>query len=158
MKEIKITVPDNYELKQDGNNYTIVKKEKKVTYEDVVRELFYNKSGCYITAKGDICNNDWFSSTTYKDATNCTSPKQAEKLLAINKLMNVAKYLNGDWQPDWNNGEVKFFINLRNDVFKVSTVVAMQCEDIYFKSEELAKKAIEILGEETIKLALCIDY
>ena len=28
----------------------------------------------------------------------------------------------------------------------------------YFKSIELARKAMEILGEETIKLALCTDY
>jgi hypothetical protein len=30
--------------------------------------------------------------------------------------------------------------------------------DIYFKSKELAQQAIEILGEETIKLALCTNY
>lgn len=29
---------------------------------------------------------------------------------------------------------------------------------IFFKSEELAQKAIEILGEETIKQALSVDY
>lgn len=28
MKQITITVPDNYELKQNGNTYTIVEKEK----------------------------------------------------------------------------------------------------------------------------------
>ena len=29
MKEITIKVPDNCELKQDGNTYTIIEKEKK---------------------------------------------------------------------------------------------------------------------------------
>ena len=43
MKEITITVPDNCELRQDGNTYTIVEKEKKLTYEDVAKELFGNK-------------------------------------------------------------------------------------------------------------------
>lgn len=29
---------------------------------------------------------------------------------------------------------------------------------VYFKSEEIAQKAVAILGEEVIKLALCTDY
>ena len=42
MKQITITVPDNCELKQDGNTYTIVEKEKKLTYDDIAKELFGN--------------------------------------------------------------------------------------------------------------------
>ena len=40
MKQIIIEVPDNCELKQDGNIYTIVEKEKKLTYDDIAKELF----------------------------------------------------------------------------------------------------------------------
>lgn len=164
MKQITITVPDNCELKQDGNTYTVVEKEK-LTYEDVARELFYNKSGFYITAKGYIYSTDSFGNTSCKDATNCTSPKQAEKLLAINKLMNVAKYLNGDWQPDWqpdwNNGEEdKYYIQIETltDELHIDSTNLFNRSIVYFKSRKLANKAIEILGEETIRLALCTDY
>ncbi len=86
---------------------------------------------------------------------------QAKKLLAINKLMNVAKYLNDGWQPDWNDvNDYKWFIYFSNDYKTLNTdcVHSMQQHFIYFKSDELAKQAIEILGEETIKLALCTDY
>ena len=34
MKEITIKVPDNCELKQDGNTYTIIEKEKKPAWSE----------------------------------------------------------------------------------------------------------------------------
>lgn len=40
MKQITIKVPDNCELKQDGNTYIIVEKEKKLTYKDIAEKLF----------------------------------------------------------------------------------------------------------------------
>jgi len=159
MKIITIKVPENYELKQDGNTYTIVEKEKKLTYEDIARKLFGNiKDIHYIGEYGDIYKT---GNKSIHDLNNCTSKKQAEKLLAINKLMNVAKYLNGDWQPDWSNEkEDKYFISYNYAINEIQTEddLVFQNSYIYFKFEEFAKQAIEILGEETIKLALCTDY
>ena len=86
MKQITIEVPDNCELKQDGNTYTIVEKEKKLTYEDILKELFYNKSGYYINDRGDIYYNSSFSNVSFKDPNNYTSEQQAKKILALNKL------------------------------------------------------------------------
>ena len=101
----------------------------------------------------------FFNINVYVDSNNCTSEKQAKKLLAINKLMNVAKYLNGDWQPNWNDVyEKKWYIFIEDKQIKINNTYRLQCNDIYFKSQELAEQAIEILGEETIKLALCTDY
>lgn len=159
MKQITITVPDNCELKQDGNTYTIVEKEKKLTYEDVAKELFGNKKDIhYIGEYGDIFKT---KGKRIYDLNNCTSKKQAQKLLAINKLMNVAKYLNGDWQPDWNNKEefkYHIYYSNQNEELIIDRVISRQEHITHFKSEELAKQAINILGEETIKLALCTDY
>ena len=158
MKKITITVPDNCELKQDGNTYTIVEKEKKLTYKDVAKKLF-NNCCCYIDSDGSIKDVKNLSASP-NDLTNCVTRRQAKKLLAINQLMNVAKYLNGDWQPDWFNESIaKYFIHLdKNENIKINFVVRTHYSSICFKSEELAQQAIEILGEETIKLALCTDY
>ena len=159
MKQITIEVPDNCELKQNGNTYTIVEKEKKLTYDDIAKEFFNNKEGYYINTSGTISFNNSFSYSDSMDANNCTSEKQAKKLLAINKLMNLAKYLNGDWQPDWDyRHEKKYYIYIDNELIEINFVDTKQCCDIYFKSKEPAEKAIEILGEETIRLALCTDY
>ena len=160
MKQVMVTIPENCELKQDGNTYTIVEKEKKLTYEDVARKLFSQK-GFYIGNAGTI---ESFKDTCYDGISygnNCISQKQAEKLLAINKLMNVAKYLNGDWQPDWDSvREIKYYIYYSNQykILKIYSTVGVQSNVIFFKSKKLAEQAIEILGEETIKLALCTDY
>lgn len=73
--------------------------------------------------------------------------------------MNVAKYLNGNWQPNWNSYERKYRLFLRDSgnidvAYNDSFIESF----IYFKSKELALKAVEILGEETIKLALSTDW
>ena len=72
--------------------------------------------------------------------------------------MNVAKYLNDGWRPNWNDlKEYKFYIKQLDDILFVDFAISNGYL-VYFKTRELAKQAIEILGEETIKLALCTDY
>lgn len=159
MKEIIIKVPDNCELKQDGNTYTIVEKEKKLTYDEIAKRLFRHKEIKYTTSEGIV--GSFFCEDSFSKSNNFTSERQAEKLLAINKLMNVAKYLNGDWQPNWGNEEEgKYFIQIENvnKELYIDCTGLFNCSIVYFMSEELAKQAIDILGEETIKLALCTDY
>ena len=91
MKQITITVPDNCELKQDGNTYTIVEKEKKLTtYEDVVKKLFDAKTVYWIDKFGKITYGP-VADTYLQNPNNASNEQQLEKLLAINKLMNVAK-------------------------------------------------------------------
>lgn len=73
--------------------------------------------------------------------------------------MNVAKYLNKDWQPNWfDNKESKYYIFIYNGKIDISNTVLSNCLEVYFKSKELAQQVIDILGEETIKLALCTDW
>ena len=150
-KEFKIQVPEGYEIDKENSTFERIKFKpikKAMTYDDVARELFKDQNR-YITTFS--CLKSW------KDVT-CTSSKQTEKLIAINKLMNVAKYLNGDWKPNWNNdNEIKYFIYSHNTI-GISGARIFYSDIAYFKSEELAKQAIEILGEETIKLALCTDW
>lgn len=163
MKEQVIQIPDTLEVKEikDGK-IILVEKENKLTYEDVAKSLF-SKSAFYIQANANIENASYLSNcvTNLTDVTNCTSKKQAEKLLAINILMNVAKYLNGDWQPsfenDFNSSYYISYVPYRDEI-KVSSAAFVNTIEVYFKSEELAKKAIEILGEDIIRLALCTDY
>lgn len=157
MKEQIIQLPDNFEVKEvkDGK-IILVEKEKKLTYDDIARELF-SKPAFYIGTNGDIWADSLNDCAT--NPNNCTSRRQAEKLLAINKLMNVAKYLNGDWQPDWNNeDEAKYYIQNISCKIHISCTALYNCYVVYFKSQELAQQAIDILGEETIRLALCTDY
>lgn len=85
---------------------------------------------------------------------------QLQRLLALNKLMNTAYYLNDGWEPNWDdNAQRKYFIYYNNDdkAFTIDVNTYFNNGVIYFKSIELAQQAVEILGEETIKLALGVQ-
>lgn len=136
---------------------------KLLTYEYVARELFSEDKGntvFYPDQYGEISESDvGLADDLTNDPTNCTSRQQAEKLLAINKLLNVAKYLNGDWKPDWENGcEYKWYIEDFENEINIDYIINCNSRIVYFRTKELAQQAIQILGEETIRLALTTDY
>ena len=84
-----------------------------------------------------------------------TNPSKMDKLAAINRMIVVAEYLNKGWKPDWNDeNSTKYMICMNGDSIRIVPYIAIGLGMIFFKTEELAKKAIEILGEETIKLTL----
>lgn len=152
----------------EGMEYYIengeVRFKRKLSLYDIYNELFSNSKMYYIDEYGSAskrikCDNPFFIDYSQSE-NNCVSKKQANKLLAINKLMNVAKYLNGDWKPDWSNiKESKYYIYI---TAYSSIEVASSCHNnscvVVFKSKELAQQAVDILGEETIKLALSTDW
>lgn len=155
-KEIKIQVPAGYVIDEENSTFECIKfKSKKLTYDDVANALFIGTSGYYISSNGKVCHADWsIRNGDCVDANNAVSKKQCEKVLALNKLINVAKYLNGDWEPDFDDySECKYYIIVYNgiDLINRNNInYGIPC----FKSKELAEQAIEILGEDTIKLAL----
>lgn len=162
-KEMKIVPPEGYEIDKENSTFECVKFKpikKDLTYEDVAIKLFCNNHCFHINQRGVITYCEKVFDYVSQMPNNCTSEKQAGKLLAINKLMNVAKYLNGeDWKPDWDNeDELKYFINKNRAGIYVSRNNCNNFSIVYFKSKEDAQQAIEILGEETIRLALSTDW
>lgn len=157
-KEIKITVPEGYEIDKENSTFECIKfkKNKKLTYEDVCDVLFTDKTAYYISAFGEIVRADSIDSNHACDANNAVSKKQLEQLLAINKLMNVAKHLN-EKPLDWDDiSQNKYHVYYRHD----TRTLCYGCNQvlhenkIYFDSDEHAKQAVEILGEDVVKCAL----
>ncbi len=163
-KEMKIVPPDGYEVDKQNSTFGCIKfKKKLLTYEDVAKELFKFGTSYYTVSTGKIIKT--INNCYYADPNTAASEKQLEKLLAINKLMNVAKYLNGDWKPDWNNPcENKYYIYMVRGCVKIDRLCISPNSSIsnhatvYFKSKELAQQAIDILGKDTICLALSTDW
>lgn len=157
-KEFKIEIPKGYEV--DKENYTfekiVFKKvEEKLTYEKIAEKLFKFETHYYIDSNGVIRKN----SAGWKCPNAAPTSQQLEKLLALNKLMNVAHYLNDGWEPDWNDGgQEKFYIYYNSAVktLNVSANFYYNGGVVYFKSKEIAKQAIQILSEDIVKLALGI--
>lgn len=104
---------------------------KKLTLEEIIEDVSYN-----MTKER--------ASSLYDQAHARTN------------LQAVADYLNGDWKPDWSVVGLKYFLiyDSYNDSLLTKCREGFQTGSILFKSEEAAKEALEILGEDKVKTAL----
>lgn len=166
VKEIKIIPPEGYEIDKEKSTFEkIVFKEvkTKVTYEEVAKSLFKSHMVYWIGSSGTTLNA--YINNAYLDSNLSKTKEQLQSILALNKLCNVAKYLNGDWLPKKTRYETKWFISIlfedaKSDRYTINIMkhnsVMYSC--IYFKERELAQQAIEILGEREIIKALTLNH
>lgn len=140
------------------------KEGEPITYDDICKDLFYNKKAYYLDDSNKI--SQWtMTSSNYKDFDNCTSKAQAKRFVAFNKLQNIAKYLNKGWKPDFDDTlQEKFYIvytgdkpesNFEVDLLKGYCVYSKINEpayesSIYFKTFNLACEAIRLMGKESL--------
>lgn len=154
MKKLEIQIPEGKEIdwQESARQEKFVFKTKQLTYEDVCDKLF-DKGHYHTDANGNIHFVKWINECP----NNASTPHQLECILAKNKLANVAVYLNNGWKP---NLEQHYGYCLVLDCYNnliidsCAVVCAHSSGKIMFKSKELAQQALEILGEEIIKLAL----
>ena len=81
----------------------------------------------------------------------------AKKINAQLKLRLIAEHLNGSWKPNWKNcNETRYYIILKEDQEKIifESYSYYNSGIIYFKTRELAKKAVELMGEQIHDLFL----
>jgi hypothetical protein len=152
--ELTIEIPDGKIVDWDESRKQkkIVLKDKQLTYEEICEKLF--KDDHYTIAwEGypiGCCSGIY-------NASNATTEHQLKCILAKNKLANVAVYLNDGWKPNFSDRLMAFALHNEDDTLKVAyenSLYARGMGHTIFKLPELAKQAIEILGEETVKLAL----
>ena len=121
--QLTIDIPEGMEIDMEHSNLIkgIVKfKNKNITYEDTVR----NSSYCSLLVP-NYC---------------------IDRLLAISKLMNIAKHYNGDWKPNWNSiGEPKYYIyySHRDKTYGVSGASNNNYGNVYFRLYNDAKAVID---------------
>lgn len=66
----------------------------------------------------------------------------AGKIIALARLMTIAKYYNGDWKPDWNSQEYKHNI-MRTSEYGITSCGNYNEGAIYFKNKEDAQAVID---------------
>ena len=159
MSKLEIEIPTDKEVDWEASarQKQIILKDKQLTYENICKELF-KKDYFYFTSNGVILHTRNINVLIY-DPNNATTKHQLECIIAKNKLANVARYLNGNWTPSKNNAghfdAYVLYVTPNKDYMgyiKISNCA--QNSNVLFKSKELAKQAVEILGKETIELAL----
>ena len=155
--ELTIEIPNGkiVDWEESKKQNKIVLKDKQLTYEDICEKLFKDRA-YFIALRGDVCSGHTYYIT---DSNNATTKHQLECILAKNMLANVAVCLNNGWKPNKTNlghfdAWVLYMTPNKDHVGCTKIANCAHNSNVLFKSFELAQQAIEILGEETVKLAL----
>ena len=123
--QLTIDIPEGMEIDLENSDLAkgIVKfKKKDITYEDILQS--------YATDFGGI-----------RVPNHCI-----DKILAISQLMNIAKYYNRDWKPDWSNiDKYKYYItyNGSDNTYTIADNSIYNYSNIYFKNWEDAQAVID---------------
>ncbi len=167
---VEFPIPENLKFFFDEEGKLMVRKKyaqndhpqnektqkKTITYDDILKELFLDKIASWFgrtkiyTATIGVVN--------YNDQNNCTTEAQAKRLLAFNKLMNIAKYLNGDWKPDFDGDHKNWNICKEGDTFLAMYTRFVDKANVYFKSEDLTLEAIRLMGEDSLNDLFSTDW
>lgn len=134
--QLTINIPEGMEIDLKNSKLAkgIVKfKKKDITYEDILQ--------AYATDFGGI-----------RVPNHCI-----DKILAISQLMNIAKYYNGNWKPDWNNIDKKYYIiyNGEYDTYEIDYSYIYIYSNIYFKNKE---DAIAVINNPNFRNILDAIY
>lgn len=123
--QLTINIPDRMEIdvKNCDFNAGVIKFNKKeLTYKDIQDSV-----GKYPTF-------------------NFVTPRNRLKINAIDMLMNIAKYYNGDWKPNWKNPDsLKFSIwyDTLREKYDIEYCGGSVRNDVYFKNKKDAQAVID---------------
>lgn len=131
-------------------------QEKPITYYDILRELYMGKTAYWIYDK--CIESGKQSSYNFDNAVNCTSVAQAKRMVAFNKLQNIAKYLNGDRKPNFDGDHGNWNICKDGDTLLATYTRNVNKANVYFKSKDLAYEAIRLMGEDSLNDLFSTDW
>ena len=110
------------------------------------------KAGVIKLRKKVICYKDVILALAENDVNpvDIKVPNEvAGKIVALARLMTIAKYYNGDWKPDWNSNECKYNI-MRTREYGITSCCSYNEGAIYFKNKEDAQAVIDNPNFSTI--------
>lgn len=126
-KQLNIKIPEGMEIDTANSNLTkgIIKfKTKNLTYDEVDSTM-HNKYGITYELTGISSHN-------------------ITKLSNLDKLLDIAKYYNKDWEPDWDaTYEYKYYIFKHNNKYYIASTTVNNCRIVYFRNIEDAQAVID---------------
>lgn len=123
--QLIIDIPEGIEIDLENSNLAkgIIKlKSKNLTYKAILQAYTAEYSSLVV------------------------SSHNIDKLLAISKLMDIAKYYNGDWKPNWSNiDKYKYYIiyNGSDNTYTIADNSIYNYSNIYFKNWKDARAVID---------------
>lgn len=126
LKNINIECPTGFSIDTENSDLKagIIKfKKKELRYEDIEDSLDLegNRTGI------PVDDNNAF------------------KLCAIDRLMNIARYYNGDWKPDYKSNTLKYFITFSfvSNSYSIIDRCQVSISAVFFKNKEDAQAVID---------------
>lgn len=167
---VEYPIPDNLQFFFAEDGKLMVRKkiegdEKKtpdaeegnpITYDDICKELFLGKK-TYWSYKDGI-DSYMAPPSNYKDVDNCTSEAQVKRLIAFNKLQNIAKYLNEGWKPNFDSNYQNWNIIKLNNSYYPNYNSLTNNGSVYFKSAKLTNEAIRLMGKDSLNDLFSTDW
>ena len=129
-------------------------KKKSKVWKPELEETYYRIEGTKVIS--NIWHNIPYDNYSY-EIGNCFQTEEeaefaVEKQKVITELKRFAQEHN-EKEIDWNNNNWKYHIyySYRENCLHVAESASMKRNDIYFTSEEIARQAIDAIGEDRIK-------
>lgn len=160
MKEIKITVPDDYDIIQpasitgDTINIVLQKREKLLpkSWEEFCEMFPIQCDERFINDISEIRKVIKREYRAEKSDKNLLPNKAtAEAVRALCQLIQLRNCYNGDWVPDWNNESDKFMIGFYNSDI-LTWVTKYTASFLYFKTKELRDEFLRCFRDLIEKL------
>lgn len=158
MKEIKVQIPDNYELIKDGDTY-IIKEKKQApprSWEEFCKN--YPRTTYEYFIRGDssleqIYNNNG-PRNTKRDKNICTSKEEAKAFLALMQLRQLRKAWIGDWE--YTKSEGSYGIIAKTDDSLEVGVYGTFRRNMLFPTRKMAEDFLNCFKDlcETAKILL----
>lgn len=121
--KLTINIPEGMEIDTENSEFKagVIKfKKKELTYKDIQDQVGKYPTFTFVT------------------------PRNRLKLNAINILMDVARYYNGDWKPDWDDPEEsKYYIYRVRGSYDISISAVRRFSVVIFKKKEDAQAVID---------------
>lgn len=143
--ELKITIPEGYEIDKENSTFEKIVFKKKDTkprsWEEYYEQQIANKKHGYYIDDGncsvtEIMWNGYVRSDNWKNVL--PSKELAEAFLAMMQLMSLRQAWIGDWKPDWSCGySSNYCIIGLGDSFEMCILSKCRCA-LSFPTKETA--------------------
>ena len=132
------------------------KEGNPITYDDVLKELYYKKTAYWVSSSN--IKHATTGEGSYNDINNCASEAQCKRMVAFNKLQNIAKYLNKGCNPDFPGSNNYTICKNYAGEYSLLGNRKRQAGAIYFMTKDLANEAIRLMGEESLNDLFSTDW
>mgnify|MGYP003095628425 CR=1 FL=1 len=152
--EVKINIPDNCELVQEGNTYIVKEKQKPLpkTWGEFCKNYPVEEKEYYISLSRDIQSMSEIGERICSEDRNfCSTKEEAEAFLALMQL----RRLRNAWVEDWKPIEGHYSVYITGGDVTVSKFSATRYT-LSFPTSDMANEFAECFKDLIMKAKILL--